>query len=251
MQEFRKFQRKAEALLALICAHGQGEVGVAGINWATRTLQGLGAKPTIDVVIDFAAGADLASDEENYLLNKGGAFGGIYSSQLREMGLRGMTNASFDDFGPPRFAGTLYHVVKTSMPGAFHPKITLLVGEKKGRLLVGSANLTALGLGGNRELVADISFTDELPELVSLFGQALSKPFLPLNNAHVVCLMPISQLPNWCGCVFFCKWCLLERCRLKVHRNRIKFCPYLEKMETIGHGFWVVCYSSILVQSMR
>ena len=87
MQEFRKFQRKAEALLALICAHGQGEVGVAGINWATRTLQGLGAKPAADVVIDFAAGADPASDEENYLLNKGGAFGGIYSSQLREMGL--------------------------------------------------------------------------------------------------------------------------------------------------------------------
>ena len=87
---------------------------------------------------------------------------------------RGMTNASFSDFGPPRFAGTLYHVVKTSMPGAFHPKITLLVGEKKGRLLVGSANLTALGLGGNRELVADIPFTDEMPELASLFGKALA-----------------------------------------------------------------------------
>jgi hypothetical protein len=87
MEEFRKFQRKAEALLALICAHGQGEVGVAGINWATQTLQDLGAKPLADVVIDFAAGADLASDEKNYLLNKGGAFGGIYSSQLREMGL--------------------------------------------------------------------------------------------------------------------------------------------------------------------
>ncbi len=87
---------------------------------------------------------------------------------------RSMTNASFSDFGPPRFAGTLYHVVKTSMPGAFHPKITLLVGEKKGRLLVGSANLTALGLGGNRELVADIPFTEEAPELVSLFGQAIA-----------------------------------------------------------------------------
>ena len=64
---------------------------------------------------------------------------------------RGMTNASFNEFGAPRFAGTLYHVIKTSVPGAFHPKITMLVGEKKGRLLVGSANLTALGLGGNRE----------------------------------------------------------------------------------------------------
>lgn len=87
LEEFRTFQRKAEALLALICAHGSGEVGVAGINWATRTLQSLGANPAADVVVDFAAGADLASDEENYLLNKGGAFGGIYSSQLREMGL--------------------------------------------------------------------------------------------------------------------------------------------------------------------
>ncbi|MGJ8623996.1 MAG: hypothetical protein ACSHW1_14650 [Yoonia sp.] len=87
LEEFRTFQRKAEALLALICAYGPGEVGVAGINWATRTLQSLGASPAADVVVDFAAGADLASDEENYLLNKGGAFGGIYSSQLREMGL--------------------------------------------------------------------------------------------------------------------------------------------------------------------
>jgi len=87
LEEFRTFQRKAEALLALICAHGPDEVGVAGINWATRTLQSPGANPAADVVVDFAAGADLASDEENYLLNKGGAFGGIYSSQLREMGL--------------------------------------------------------------------------------------------------------------------------------------------------------------------
>jgi hypothetical protein len=87
MEVFRTFQRKAEALLALICTRGQSEVGVAGINWATRTLQSLGANPTPDAVIDFAAGADLASGEENYLLNKGDAFGGIYSSQLREMGL--------------------------------------------------------------------------------------------------------------------------------------------------------------------
>ena len=87
MQVFRTFQRKAEALLALVCAHGQSEVGVAGINWATRSLQGLGTDPTPDAIIDFTAGADLASGEENYLLNKGGAFGGIYSSQLREMGL--------------------------------------------------------------------------------------------------------------------------------------------------------------------
>jgi hypothetical protein len=74
MEEFRKFQRKAEALLALICAHGQGEVGVAGINWATQTLQDLGAKPAADVGIDFAAGADLASDEKKLPFEQGRCF---------------------------------------------------------------------------------------------------------------------------------------------------------------------------------
>lgn len=86
---------------------------------------------------------------------------------------RGMLNTSFDEFGPPRFAGTLYHVVKVSVPGAFHPKITLLSGAEKGRLLIGSANLTGLGLGGNRELVADIPYSAERPEYLHIFGQAL------------------------------------------------------------------------------
>lgn len=86
---------------------------------------------------------------------------------------RGMMNTSFDEFGAPRFAGTLYHVVKISVPGAFHPKITLLSGSDKGRLLIGSANLTGLGLGGNRELVADIPYSAERPEYLHIFGQAL------------------------------------------------------------------------------
>lgn len=86
---------------------------------------------------------------------------------------RGMVNTSFDEFGPPRFAGTLYHVVKISVPGVFHPKITLLSGADKGRLLIGSANLTGLGLGGNRELIADIPYSAERPEYLHIFGQAL------------------------------------------------------------------------------
>ncbi|GGM10403.1 hypothetical protein GCM10011534_35670 [Pseudooceanicola nanhaiensis] len=86
---------------------------------------------------------------------------------------RGMLNMSFDEFGPPRYAGTLYHVVKATMPGAFHPKIALLAGAAKGRLMIGSANLTGLGLGGNRELVADLAYTTDNPEFTSLFGQAM------------------------------------------------------------------------------
>ncbi|UWQ61939.1 hypothetical protein K3723_13880 [Leisingera caerulea] len=86
---------------------------------------------------------------------------------------RNMLNSSFGEFGPPRYAGTLYHVVKIAVPGAFHPKITLLSGAGEGRLLIGSANLTGVGLGGNRELVADIPYSSEESESLPLFGQAL------------------------------------------------------------------------------
>lgn len=49
----------------------------------------------------------------------------------------------------------------------------MLIGEKKGRLLIGSANLTALGLSGNKEQVASISYSDEAPETAALFASIL------------------------------------------------------------------------------
>lgn len=87
---------------------------------------------------------------------------------------RGMVNQAFSEFGPPRFAGTSYHLVKADAPGAFHPKMTMLIGEKKGRLIVGSANLTALGLGGNKEQIASISYSPEMPENAKFFVSALA-----------------------------------------------------------------------------
>lgn len=108
------------------------------------------------------------------------AFEDIPFSKLRAAGCRNvcvladqsMLNLSVEEFGTPRFAGSLYHLAKVDVPGAFHPKITLLLGEKKGRLLVGSANLTALGIAGNKELVADLRFTPEEPSFAPLFRQA-------------------------------------------------------------------------------
>lgn len=110
------------------------------------------------------------------------AFEDIPFSRLRGSGCRNITvladrqmvNQSFAEYGPPKFAGTSYHLVKADAPGAFHPKITLLIGAKKGRLLIGSANLTALGLGGNKELVANITYTDETPEHARHFAEALA-----------------------------------------------------------------------------
>ena len=53
---------------------------------------------------------------------------------------------------PPRFAGRHYSLVPMHSKGAFHPKIILLVGKKKGALLVGSHNMTLAGFGFNREI---------------------------------------------------------------------------------------------------
>lgn len=87
---------------------------------------------------------------------------------------RQMVNQSFAELGPPKFAGSSYHLIKADAPGAFHPKITLLIGAKKGRLLVGSANLTALGLGGNKELIASLIYDDKSPDNARHFVDALS-----------------------------------------------------------------------------
>src|SRR3546814_19390762 len=83
-----------------------------------------------------------------------------------------MVNQAFSDFGPPRFAGTSYHLIKAAAPGAFHPKITILLGESKARLMVGSANLTALGLGGNTEQVARIPLPTAAPDNATFFMSA-------------------------------------------------------------------------------
>lgn len=110
------------------------------------------------------------------------AFEDIPFSRLRGSGCRNiviladtqMVNQSFAELGPPKFAGSSYHLVKANAPGAFHPKITLLVGAKKGRLLIGSANLTALGLGGNKELVASLSYGEDTTGNARHFASALN-----------------------------------------------------------------------------
>tara|TARA_R110000868_G_scaffold10357_1_gene51022 strand:- start:551 stop:3025 length:2475 start_codon:yes stop_codon:yes gene_type:complete len=54
----------------------------------------------------------------------------------------------------PRQAGRYYTATGARAMGLFHPKIFFQVGRKGGRLIIGSANMTAAGLAGNLELVA-------------------------------------------------------------------------------------------------
>lgn len=65
------------------------------------------------------------------------------------------------DRHPPRSAGRLYTLAPIKVPGAFHPKVILLVGKKKGTLLVGSHNLTLSGFGYNREMTNVILYKGE------------------------------------------------------------------------------------------
>lgn len=52
----------------------------------------------------------------------------------------------------PRLAGHAYTLLPIGAPGAFHPKVCILVGPKKASILVGSHNLTLSGFGYNREV---------------------------------------------------------------------------------------------------
>lgn len=75
------YLRRAEALYALVAVHAGGERGVAGVDWATRTLATPGAE------VAFHAATDRADGEPQYLKQKFGAFGAAYGSQLLDIGV--------------------------------------------------------------------------------------------------------------------------------------------------------------------
>ncbi len=59
----------------------------------------------------------------------------------------------------PRLAGHAYTLLPIGAPGAFHPKLCILVGAKKASILIGSHNLTLSGFGYNREITNWIEVT--------------------------------------------------------------------------------------------
>ena len=60
----------------------------------------------------------------------------------------------------PRLAGSAYSLLPLDAPGAFHPKVCILVGKSKAAILVGSHNLTLSGFGCNREITNWIQVAD-------------------------------------------------------------------------------------------
>lgn len=59
----------------------------------------------------------------------------------------------------PRLAGHAYTLLPIGVPGAFHPKLCILVGPKRAAILIGSHNLTLSGFGYNREVTNWIELT--------------------------------------------------------------------------------------------
>jgi len=85
---FRVFHRRCEILFALVCSHGDQQLGIAGYDWAHKKLGDSSGQSVSNAVIDFGVGADPETEpSQRYLRNMGGAFGGIYASEMAEMGL--------------------------------------------------------------------------------------------------------------------------------------------------------------------
>lgn len=80
-KSWQRFVRRAEALYALISQRRGGESGVAGVQWAERTLG-----ETESGEVPFAEDAEPGSPT-HYLKQAWGAYGAAYGSQLFEMGI--------------------------------------------------------------------------------------------------------------------------------------------------------------------
>lgn len=76
---------------------------------------------------------------------------------------------------PPKHAGKQYSLGLMEHSQAFHPKVIMLLGKKKGLLVVGSHNVTLSGFGKNLEISNVIRFEknkneENLPLFVSAFN---------------------------------------------------------------------------------
>ena len=77
--------------------------------------------------------------------------------------------------------GRKYMVNPVEMNGSFHPKLVLLLGEKKARLFVGSANLTASGYTTNNEVFNFFDYSSKNQENLDIINAAITF-FVEINS---------------------------------------------------------------------
>jgi hypothetical protein len=91
-----------------------------------------------------------------------------------------MFNQSVVDLDVPSLAGRNYHLAKRTMrAGAFHPKLVLQIGRDKGRLMIGSSNLTAAGVSGNLEACSLLRYDQD-----NLFTSGIFKAAFDYFSSH-------------------------------------------------------------------
>ena len=69
--------------------------------------------------------------------------------------------------------GKKYMVNTIRINSTFHPKVILLLGEKKARLIIGSANITAPGYTTNNEVFNFIDYSEKDPKYLDLIVHAI------------------------------------------------------------------------------
>lgn len=79
------------------------------------------------------------------------------------------------------YLGLRYMVSPVSIKGAFHPKVILLLGDKRARLIVGSANITMSGHAINNEIYSYVEYSEKNPEYQSVIVDAINF-FLKINR---------------------------------------------------------------------
>lgn len=86
-----------------------------------------------------------------------------------------LTNAlkEFDIHHSGSHIGRRYMVNPVKMDSSFHPKVILLLGEKKARLFIGSANIKTSGYATNNEVFNFFDYDAEHPEYLDVIVAAI------------------------------------------------------------------------------
>lgn len=124
----------------------------------------------------------------------------LRTANCRNIGVlvdRDRLNHQLTDFGPARRAGRSYHLSKIKVNGAFHPKIILQLGGDRGRLIVGSGNLTGAGLITNLEAATRITVTPDDQRAAPLFASALAYIESHIARDDVVLRDVVTRARSW------------------------------------------------------
>ena len=70
--------------------------------------------------------------------------------------------------------GRRYMVNPVRLNGSFHPKVVLLLGEKKAKLIVASANITTSGYAINNEVYSCITYSVKEPQYLDVICDAIN-----------------------------------------------------------------------------